>query len=315
MVKFQPQALHPNDFSPGLKMPKAKINHGKLKKIRCLWCRKKFCSKTNVLQHMNQPMGLCYAVGWYKDHALRTLYQPPQDLPDSSHHPDLDSHVQTDMDVDHYDSLHLPSDQWSQGFDDDTGDIRMEVEDISDMWQSFTSIHPGCGTSFPGGSTCMDSFWQDAHTKEQRENLFYPFASSEEWQFSSWCMHLGLSMSTIDSLLSLNIIKQLSLSLRAAKELRVHVESSRWATMVMQTHETGLSHQAIHLFILSPSPQVSTISLEPSLLAPHISFVPQKVWTLAAHVCHTYEDWLSGDHASAIQVHLISIYDRLSTHQ
>ncbi|KAI6114585.1 hypothetical protein EDD16DRAFT_1521008 [Pisolithus croceorrhizus] len=207
MVKFQPQALHPNDFSPGLKMPKAKINHGKLKKIRCLWCRKKFCSKTNVLQHMNQPMGLCYAVGWYKDHALRTLYQPPQDLPDSSHHPDLDSHVQTDMDVDHYDSLHLPSDQWSQGFDDDTGDIRMEVKDISDMWQSFTSIHPGCGTSFPGGSTFMDSFWQDAHTKEWRENLFYPFASSEEWQFSSWCMCLGLSMSTIDSLLSLNIDK------------------------------------------------------------------------------------------------------------
>ncbi|KAI6161477.1 hypothetical protein EDD17DRAFT_1759243 [Pisolithus thermaeus] len=192
MVKFQPQAFHPNDFSPSLKMPKVKTNRGKSKKIRCPWCGKKICSETNVLQHMNQPTGLCYTVGWYKDHALRTLYQPPQDLPDSSHHPDLDLHVQMDMDVDHYDSLHLPSDQWSQGFDDDMGDIGMEVEDISDMWQSFTSIHPGCGTSFPGGSTFMDSFWQDAHAKERRENLFYPFASSEEWQFSSWCMRSGL---------------------------------------------------------------------------------------------------------------------------
>ncbi|KAI6126537.1 hypothetical protein F5141DRAFT_1060284 [Pisolithus sp. B1] len=190
-VKFQPQALHPNDFSPGLKMPKAKTNHGKSKKIRCLWCRKKFCSETNVLQHMNQPMGLCYAAGWYKDHTLRTLYQPPQDIPDSSCHPDLDLHVQMDIDVDHYDSLHPPSDQWSQGFNNDMGDIGMEVEDISDTQQSFTSIHPGCSTSFPGGSI----------------------------------------MSTIDSLLSLNI----------------------------------------------------------------------KVWTSAAHVCHTYEDWLSGDCASAIQ--------------
>ncbi|KAI6104344.1 hypothetical protein F5141DRAFT_1216885 [Pisolithus sp. B1] len=188
----------------------------------------------------------CMTAGWYKDHTLRTLYQPPQDLPNSSHHPDLDSHVQMDMDVDHYDSLHPPSDQWSQGFNDDMGDIGMEVEDISDMWQSFTSIHPGCGTSFPGGSMFMDSFWQDAHTKEQRENLFYPFASSKEWQFSSWCMCLGLSMSTIDSLLSLNIIKQLSLSFQTAKELRACAESSRQATMVMQTHETGLSHQLIH---------------------------------------------------------------------
>ncbi|KAI6001870.1 hypothetical protein EDD15DRAFT_2192608 [Pisolithus albus] len=41
--------------------------------------------------------------------------------------------------------------------------------------------------------------------KEWGENLFYPFASSEEWQFSAWCMCLGLSMFTIDSLLSLNI--------------------------------------------------------------------------------------------------------------
>ncbi|KAI6095947.1 hypothetical protein EDD16DRAFT_1501234, partial [Pisolithus croceorrhizus] len=37
------------------------------------------------------------------------------------------------------------------------------------------------------------------------------------------------------------------------------------------------------------------------LLTPHISFIPWKVWTLAAHVCCTYEDWLSGDCASAIQ--------------
>ena len=42
------------------------------------------------------------------------------------------------------------------------------------------------------------------------------------------------------------------------------------------------------------------------LLYPHISFVPRKVWTLAARVCRIYEDWLSRDRAWEIQVGFIS---------
>ena len=41
-------------------MPRAKTTHGRLKPISCPWCSKKFCSETNVLQHMNQPTGSCY---------------------------------------------------------------------------------------------------------------------------------------------------------------------------------------------------------------------------------------------------------------
>ncbi|KAI9570933.1 hypothetical protein HD554DRAFT_2037123 [Boletus coccyginus] len=37
------------------------------------------------------------------------------------------------------------------------------------------------------------------------------------------------------------------------------------------------------------------------LLAPHISFVPRRVWTSAAQICHVYEDWLSGEWAWDIQ--------------
>ena len=54
----------------------------------------------------------------------------------------------------------------------------------------------------------MDVFWQDKYAQEQQENLYYPFASDEEWEFSSWCLHSGLSMAAIDSLLSLSIVSR-----------------------------------------------------------------------------------------------------------
>ena len=38
------------------------------------------------------------------------------------------------------------------------------------------------------------------------------------------------------------------------------------------------------------------------LFAPHISFVPQKVWTSAVRIVRVYEEWLSGDHAWNLQV-------------
>ena len=38
------------------------------------------------------------------------------------------------------------------------------------------------------------------------------------------------------------------------------------------------------------------------LFAPHISFVPRKVWMSAARVVRVYKDWLSGDHAWNLQV-------------
>ncbi|KAI6023292.1 hypothetical protein EDC04DRAFT_2574795 [Pisolithus marmoratus] len=148
----------------------------------------------------------------------------------------------------------------------------------------------------------MDFFWQDVYAKEHRENLYYPFTSSKEWQFSSWCMCSGLSMSTIDSLLSLNITKQASLSFQTAKELQACVESLParlpWLCEHMKTDYP--TRQAVHLFY-HPALECLQSLLNHPLLTPHISFIPWKVWTSAAQIFHIYEDWLSGDRTFAIQ--------------
>ncbi|KAI9574177.1 hypothetical protein HD554DRAFT_2165677 [Boletus coccyginus] len=37
------------------------------------------------------------------------------------------------------------------------------------------------------------------------------------------------------------------------------------------------------------------------LLAPHMSFVPRKVWTSSAKICHIYENWMSSNNAWNMQ--------------
>ena len=76
----------------------------------------------------------------------------------------------------------------------------------SDDGQTFTEVFLGCSDLYPGGLTFMDLFWQDEHAKEQQENLYFPFASADEWQFSSWCICSRLSMAAINLLLSLSIM-------------------------------------------------------------------------------------------------------------
>ena len=57
----------------------------------------------------------------------------------------------------------------------------------------------------------------------------------------------------------------------------------------------------VRLFYRDPLDCLQALLSNP-LLASHISFVPQKVWTSAAKICRIYNEWLSGDRAWKIQV-------------
>ncbi|KAI5983252.1 hypothetical protein EDD15DRAFT_2376651 [Pisolithus albus] len=88
----------------------------------------------------------------------------------------------------------------------------------------FFETYEGCVETFPGGETFMDQFWNDGYAEKRRENIYFPWASRQEWAFASWLLRSRLSMAAIDSLLSLEIIKTVPLSFRSAKELRTRAE-------------------------------------------------------------------------------------------
>jgi len=70
----------------------------------------------------------------------------------------------------------------------------------------FTEYYEGCSEAFPSGKTFMDVFETDRYAEERKVNLYFPFASCEEWQFASWILHSRLSLTVIDSLLALDLV-------------------------------------------------------------------------------------------------------------
>lgn len=68
----------------------------------------------------------------------------------------------------------------------------------------------GASRSFPGGKTFMDQFFSDEHRESRKNNLFYPFASSQDWQIASWLLRSRLSMAAIDDFLSLDLVSHVS---------------------------------------------------------------------------------------------------------
>ena len=155
-------------------------------------------------------MGLCYGANWYQHSGYSDLphgHDLPQDddlstgsasgnlVPNISLSPVLDS--QPDLD-------YPPLPPSKDGLASNQGERHYEMDVGAE--QKFIETFPDCSNSYTGRFTFMDLFWQDEHAEEQHENLYFPFASGEEWEFSSWCLCSGLSMVALDSLLLLTIV-------------------------------------------------------------------------------------------------------------
>ena len=186
----------------------------------------------------------------------------------------------------------------------------------------FVKTYEGCSEAFPGGETFMGRFRRDQFAEKCRENMYFPWASRKEWCFASWLLHSHLSMAAIDSLMSLEIVswwysdhltsfiipqmKDIPLSFRSAKELRTCAETlpsgPRWLCKVLLTEYP--TKQPARLFYHDPIECLQALLSHP-LLESHISFVPRRVWTSAAKLCHIYNEWLSGDHTWNMQVSFV----------
>ena len=187
-------------------MPKAKKSLSRAQKTSfCPRCGKRFGSETRVLQHMNQPSSACSTFLNDVTHPTvslplsnRTIYDTRQSFSPESVRPPMD------FDDD------LPYDDW---MDDQVDDIQNGAQepDLQMPGPGTTSpgsvkYFPGASQIYPGGKTFMDQFFSDKHGELRRENLFYPFASQQDWQIASWLLRSRLSMAAIDSFLSMDLV-------------------------------------------------------------------------------------------------------------
>lgn len=152
--------------------------------MRCERCHKNFRDRKALLCHMNHPYGACYShfqeLADLANELQRYKNRPAQDKNDME---PLD--LRFDMDVDN----------------DNSGE-RGRVMDDGLLIEEYEGSAKEYGTS----TTFMEEFDCDQYAGERVENLYYPFASRDEWEFAAFLLRSDLSMASIDSLLSLNLV-------------------------------------------------------------------------------------------------------------
>jgi hypothetical protein len=160
---------------------------------RCARCQGKFRDRKALLCHMNHPFGACYS-----------HLQEVADLSDelekhknrSTQH---DNNAQSmdsgpDMDVD---AMFTEHDDLGEGGGNDWN---------MDDGELFVDEYEGAAKEYGTGTTFMDEFDRDQYAGERINNLYYPFASRDEWEFAAFLLRSDLSMASIDSFLSLNLV-------------------------------------------------------------------------------------------------------------
>jgi hypothetical protein len=66
--------------------------------------------------------------------------------------------------------------------------------------------YPGAAETYGPGQTFMDRFDADPYAQHRESNLYYPFASKQDWEIGAFLERSRLSMAAIDEFLSLEMV-------------------------------------------------------------------------------------------------------------
>jgi hypothetical protein len=72
------------------------------------------------------------------------------------------------------------------------------------------NFHPEAARVYGTGHTFMNVFDADKYADKRKENLYYPFASKQDWEMGAWLLRSGLSMPAIDQFLRLQLVSYIS---------------------------------------------------------------------------------------------------------
>lgn len=165
----------------------------------CPRCGKRFPNNEKIIRHMNQPRASCINLD---TNDLVTIPLPPQ-TPQSQNV----SREQGPDDVE----MNTVDD--GRNFSPQGGaDIRMATDDLGSFSDVTGSMHreeyagADAAHEWGGGKTFMGNFDLDDFADERKKNLYYPFASKEDWEMAAFLLRSGMSMALIDDFLKLQIV-------------------------------------------------------------------------------------------------------------
>ena len=169
----------------------------------CPQCNRRYKTVAKVKRHLNQPRSSCANL---IDDLVSVPLSPLdisqyQDTPPENGVDDVDLDMdllddgnefptQDDMDIDH--DLGVATDD-SSLLNNVTGSLyREDFADAAHEWGR--------------GKTFMARFDEDQFVQQRQVNLYYPFASKDDWEMASFLLRSGMSMALIDDFLNLQLV-------------------------------------------------------------------------------------------------------------
>lgn len=158
---------------------------------RCPRCIKRFATQADVLRHMNHPATSCSSWSGSIGNTIPPVVPPaPPTTPFAPNSPLLDPEIPE----------HTGDDGELEGLDLGAG-IGGDGP--------FVERYEGAAKTFGDGPSFLNQFDLDRYAKERETNIYYPFASNNDWKLASWVLRSGLSMRAIDEFLSLQIVRSI----------------------------------------------------------------------------------------------------------
>ncbi|KAF8189057.1 hypothetical protein BJ912DRAFT_850916 [Pholiota molesta] len=261
--------------------------------LPCPRCGKKFATTARRLNHLNQPYSSCLTHFDEQVRIKKTLLNArptpvsTTQVLEPNFSPDI---FMEDVSI-HGPLVSNPSEEAS---------LDSNIPPPKNTF--FKTTFSGASQTYGLGPTFMDRFDQDRFAPERKTNLYYPFASEEEWEFASYLLRSDLSVAAIDKLLKLRMTQGLSLSFNTAKDLRNRAEMlptgpvwrSRVLKPVYPTKNTPT------LYYRNPVECLESLLRNP-LLEGSIEYTPFQLFETAEKKMRVYTEWLSGDAAWSMQ--------------
>lgn len=188
--------------------------------IRCAVCSKRFTNDNNLTKHLNHPSTSCRP--WQTDlvsiaEILKSSTfkaagrKKTRDV--SPEHSRM-SQKNDGTTLDYYhdsgpvDDMDISMDDHEDVTEFSEAEDRMNSEASYSPQYSDIHIetHPKPPKLYKNGKTLMDIFTEDRFAHQRETNLYYPFASRDDWEIGSWLLQSGLSMKAIDKFLSLRLV-------------------------------------------------------------------------------------------------------------
>ncbi|KAJ7916120.1 hypothetical protein B0H13DRAFT_2231709 [Mycena leptocephala] len=273
----------------------------------CPICCTRFTNRQNCLRHMNQPHGRCHAslhpavlkagqtiTEKYKLLASQNEEQaeePFENMMDTSDTND-DREQSPPQDTGFYDyDPHLD--------DDSHWDDEPNVPAPNSPHREY---YKGAAKTYGRVDTFMDIFRQDKYAKDRENNVYYPFASADEWELASYIIRSNMTVAATDEFLKLRLTAKMHLSFKSAKDLRSRIEilptGPEWKAIPWTTRYP--TKNPLTLYYRDPLECLQALLSNP-LVQDFIHFTPFRLWETSEKLMRIYSEWLSGDVAWDLQ--------------